>query len=209
MQAMTVVGVEIELGHVVVEGRDDQARFRAELVIGADAGGRSFAGRWRQLVVHRKRQQVRAQPHVESQPVCGRDLFVHVGADEGLVNVVAVDGALPRPSGRVPELRVDVVVAPIGSEQRVEAHTAELMDHPVARSPAEERAPIDLLDLVAEIGIIQVQREVGEQVEAIVAQVGECFELAVFARLQSVLREQLVSCRVAAFVGIDAIRSAR
>ena len=80
---------------------------------------------------------------------------------------------------------------------------ASLAHDAVADLGAVERAPIDLLDLVAVDRIAQKEREVREQVEAIRPGVGQRAQLAALGRAQAIRERDLVARGVSALVGIE------
>jgi hypothetical protein len=104
---------------------------------------------------------------------------------------------------RVPQLPVDVVVAQVAADRRVEEDAPHAVEHAVAHLRAVERAAVDLLDLVAGVRIAEEEREVREQVEAIRREVEERAQLARLRGVQAVLQRELVARRAPALVGID------
>src|SRR6478609_11932031 len=159
MKAVTPVQVQIEERVFALDRRDREARLGTELVRAVDAA--LWAGRVAivEPVIHGEAEKVRAATEVGPEPRQRRDLFVHVGAEQGLVHVIAAQLTELLALRGVPQLFVNVVTANLAADRGVEAHPADLMQHTVRNRAAVKRATIDLLDLVTGVLVVEIERE--------------------------------------------------
>ena len=98
---------------------------------------------------------------------------------------------------------LDVVVAQLNADRVLHFAVAPPIDAPIAHLAAGDEPVIRLVKLIAVHRIVEEEREVREQVEAVRSEIAEDLELALLGRSRLVLELDLMACSVAAFVGID------